>query len=142
MTSVPGPIVLDRSAAALARWLAALPAPAYDLRLVPAGGDGPVLCRHLDATGVVAALPWVRARNAADVHAYCRPTPARHVLVDDLGPAALDAIAAAHRVAAVVETSEANFQAWLTVSSDDVPPAPPRARPRPRGHVRQRGGNC
>jgi hypothetical protein len=120
---VPGPIVLDRSAAALARWLAALPAPAYDLRLVPAGGDGPVLCRHLDATGVVAALPWVKARNAAGFHAYCRPTPARHVLVDDLGPAALDAIAAAHRIAALVETSEANFQAWITLAGSDVPPA-------------------
>ena len=123
MTCVLGPVVLDRSAAALARWLAALPAPAYDLRLVPAGGDGPVLCRRLDAAGLMAALPWVRARNAAGCHAFCRPGPPRHVLVDDLGLAALDALAAAHRVAAAVETSPGNHQAWLTLSADDVPPA-------------------
>ncbi len=113
----------DRSAAALARWLAALPAPEYDLRLVPAGGDGPVFCRRLDAAGLMAALPWVRARNAAGHHAYCRPASARHLLVDDLGPAALETLAAAHRIAAVVETSEANFQAWITLAGSDVPPA-------------------
>jgi hypothetical protein len=113
----------DRSRLAVARLLAALPAALYDVRLVPADGVGPAEVRRLDAAGVLAALPWLRARNAAGRHIYLRPLDPRHVLVDDLDAAALRMLRGAHAVAAIVETSPGSHQAWLTAAPGEVEPA-------------------
>ncbi len=121
MSAFPGG--LDRSRVAVERFLAALPSDLYDLRLVPADGAGPVETRRLDAAGVLAALPWLRARNAAGAHVYIRPLVPQHVLVDDLGAKALQAMCEVHRPAAVVETSPGSHQAWITAAADEVEPA-------------------
>ncbi|MBV1798723.1 DNA-primase RepB domain-containing protein [Siccirubricoccus sp. G192] len=111
----------DRTRLAVDRWLAALPAASFDLRLVPADEPGPTLCRRFDAAGFLAALGWIRARNAAGCHVYCRPLANRHVLVDDLCPDAVAELTATHTAAAIVETSKANYQAWITLSAEEIP---------------------
>ncbi|MGG5823429.1 DNA-primase RepB domain-containing protein [Falsiroseomonas sp. HW251] len=78
------------------------------------------MSRTVDAMGLIRWIPWVRARNASGDHVYCRPLCSRHVLVDDLWQHQLDALVAAHGVAAVVETSKGNYQAWVTVAQAEV----------------------
>ncbi len=119
----PGPLRVgddgdgrDRTRAAVAAWCRALPAAAYDLRLLPASGEdgrpAPLL-RRWDAAALLAALPWLRAMNANGHHVLARPLAARHVLVDDLVPDALDRQRRPHRPAAVVVTSKAHQQGWI-----------------------------
>ena len=107
---------------AVTRWTAALPADRYDLRLVPAEG-APSLMRRLSAAQLLRAVPWMRAMNRVGHHVYARPIATRHVLVDDLCPDGLNAIGARHRLAAVVQTSPHNHQAWITLSASPVEPA-------------------
>lgn len=111
---------VDKTAAAVVGFVEALPASVYDLRLVHASGQGAVECRRFDRAGMLNALPWMRARNAADYHVYARPLEFRHVLIDDLGPATVQSLLRHHRPAALVETSPGSFQAWLTVSATHV----------------------
>ena len=119
----PGPLRTggDRTRAAIAAWCRTLPAAAYDLRLLPSGG-GPAVLRRFDAAALTAVSPWLRAMNAAGHHVLARPLAARHVLVDDLDPDALDQLRRHHRPAAVVETSKANHQAWITLGEADPLP--------------------
>lgn len=112
----------DHTRLAVQRWMAALPSPAYDLRLLPPGPERPV-CRMLSAGQVLGCLGWIRARNAAGAHVYCRPASTAHLLVDDLDPDGVAALAERHRIAAVVETSPWNHQCWVTVGAEPIPAA-------------------
>ena len=107
---------------ALERWAAALPAAFYDIRLVAEEG-GNALLRRFDARALAKSAGWLRHMNAAGAHGYGRPADPRHVMVDDIDEDALDALRAAHAVAAVIETSPHNHQAWVTVSAGPVEPA-------------------
>jgi hypothetical protein len=106
---------------ALTQWAAALPAESYDVRLVPVGG-GRATLRRFDAQTLARSAGWLRAMNAGRHHVYGRPLDERHVLVDDLDVDGLALLQAAHRAAAVVETSPGCHQAWVTLSSGPVPP--------------------
>ncbi|MFC7734278.1 DNA-primase RepB domain-containing protein [Roseomonas sp. GCM10028921] len=98
-------------------WVRALPAPAYEVAVVPGDGEsGSAERRRVSGDGVLRILPWLRARNAAGAHVYARPANPAFVLVDDLDPDALDVLTAAgHRPAAVVLTSPYNHQVWLAL---------------------------
>ena len=118
--ALPG---LSRTEAALAAWAAALPAAAYLIALVPADGVGGLRPerRRWTREQLLEAAGWLRQRNAAGCHTYGRPDDPRHLLLDDLTAEGLDALRAAHRVAAIVRTSPLSFQAWITVSEGPVP---------------------
>lgn len=111
---------VDRSALAVAGFVAALPAALYDVRLVPSVGGGAVESRRLDRDGIMAALPWLRARNSAGYHVYARPMAASHIMVDDLSPDGVRSLLRVHRPAALVETSPGSYQAWLTITDKQV----------------------
>lgn len=107
----------------LARWMSALPSPCYDVAVVPAStGGGPVQRRRYDERELMKALPWLRRENLGS-HVYGRPSATQHVLIDDLTPAAAARLGVKHHIAAIVETSPGNFQAWITVSAHPVPVA-------------------
>ena len=107
----------------LARWMSALPSPCYDVAVVPAlPNHGPVLRRRFDAVELMKALPWLRRENLHS-HVYARPSASRHILLDDLTPAAAARLGVKHHIAAIVETSPMNLQAWITVSAHPVPMA-------------------
>ncbi|WP_159351027.1 DNA-primase RepB domain-containing protein [Roseomonas harenae] len=109
-----------RTEQAVRSWTAALPAAAYDVRLVPADGDGPALRRQVSGGGLLRLLPWLRSMNARDHHIYARPASPAYVLIDDLDEDGLDALrAAGHRPAAVVVTSPANHQVWLRLAEEE-----------------------
>jgi hypothetical protein len=103
----------------VARWCAALPAPLYDLRLIPADG-GRTEMRRVDAEALLRLVPWLRARNRAGHHVYARPLSTQHILIDDLTPTTLARLREQHAPCVVVETSPALFQAWLTVASEPI----------------------
>ena len=112
----------ERTTVALRRWCAALPAEAYDVRLVEAGTDRALL-RRFSAGQLLGSVGWLRRMNAQGWHVYARPDEHRHVLIDDLDPDGLDLLRAGHQPAALVETSPYCHQAWVTVADTEVPSA-------------------
>lgn len=114
---------LARTQTALRRWAEALPSATYCITLVPAAAEGTLgpEKRRFGLAQLTAAAGWLRQRNAAGCHVFGRPDDGRQVLVDDLGEEALEALRAAHRVAAAVRTSPGSHQAWITVSEQPVP---------------------
>jgi hypothetical protein len=66
-------------------------------------------------------IGFLRGRNAEGYHVYGRPDATQYILVDDLCAAALDQMKVdGHRPAAVVMTSEGNYQAWITVAKEPI----------------------
>ena len=65
------------------------------------------------------AAGWIAARNTTGSSIYVRPARALEahpwILVDDLTAAALEKLKAGHPPGIVVETSPANFQAWIRI---------------------------
>lgn len=114
---------------AVVRQLAALPAAAYELRLI----DGDRQCRawriwsasQLCGPGVVA---WLRARNAAGCEVYFRPgcgaLNAGYVLLDfDAGRCPLPAMRAAGQgPCVVVRSSPQREQAWVRIAPHPLAP--------------------
>jgi hypothetical protein len=115
-------IVPCRSARAIREFCAALPADYYDIRVVDEAGIEPPQVRSYTAENFEHAVGWLKHRNANGAHIYCRPATTQHVLIDDLDVDAVAQITAAHRVAALVETSPGNFQAWVTASHQEIQP--------------------
>ncbi len=75
------------------------------------------------ASEVIKALDWLKQQNHSGCHIYVRPSrshPSRLILVDDLNPHALAKMRSGpHEPAVVVQTSPANFQAWLKLAVDE-----------------------
>lgn len=105
---------MDRTQIAVERMLSALDAPAYDLGVLSERGMLPGLA-NLDASGVMARIPLLKAHNARGAHIYIRPAGEhRYTVLDDLSSESVARLAAdGYEPCAVVETSAANFQAWL-----------------------------
>jgi len=105
---------MDRTQIAVERMLGALDAPAYDLGVLSERGMLPGLA-NLAASGVMARVPLLKAHNARGAHIYIRPAGEhRYTVLDDLSVEALERLPAdGYEPCAVVETSTANFQAWL-----------------------------
>jgi RepB DNA-primase from phage plasmid len=67
-------------------------------------------------------IKWLRAKNAHGYNIFFRPISYEFVLVDDLSIDALDAIRRdGIRSAVEIETSKANFQAWIRVADRNRP---------------------
>ena len=128
-----------RTATALARWCAALPAATYGVRLIVADGGGLVQSRQVTADGLSRAAGWLRHVNAKGANVFGRPLCSNHVLIDDLDNDSLATLMRRHRVAVVVESSPYNFQAWVTVS--DHPLSPRLASGAARIFARHFGGD-
>lgn len=107
---------------AVERWVLALGAETYDVRLVHEGGNRAIL-RRVAGTELLRWTGWLRAMNAQGFHVFGRPLAPRYVMLDDLGPDELAHLRRCHDLAAVLETSPANHQAWITLSDGLVEPA-------------------
>ncbi len=104
---------MDTTKAILLKFLAALPAPGYDLGILSERG-----MYRLEAVSqdrILRMLPFLKHRNANGAHIYMRPTgESPYTLLDDLSVPVLASLTdAGYGPAAVVETSPGNFQAWL-----------------------------
>ena len=111
-----------RTAGLLGRWAQALPADWYDVRLVLNEAKSVAMSRQYRPDQLPAAAGWMRHMNSQGWHVYCRPGCTSHVLIDDLDANGLASLTVEHQVAAVVETSRRNFQAWVTISSTSADP--------------------
>lgn len=68
------------------------------------------------------ATAYLRAKNAQHCHIYGRPLSTRFVLVEDLDDDAVCAMdTAGLSPSVIVETSKANYQAFVTVAPHDMP---------------------
>jgi hypothetical protein len=108
---------MDLLAKQIDRYLHALGAEKYTLQLVHAQGlmrayRGVKEAKDFDGN----MLAWLKAKNAEGYQIYCRPIGWQYVLLDDLTP---DNLARAKELApcVVMETSPANFQAWLRLNA-------------------------
>jgi hypothetical protein len=86
---------------------------------------GKMLIRSWDTAEVVKAVPWLKRQNARGHDIYIRPEGSQGiVLVDDLTAAARVRMRAdGYAPAVIVETSPHNFQAWVRVAAEPIPPA-------------------
>ena len=103
----------------------AVHAPSFLIRLVHAEGDAPPIKQEWVKTTLLkpTTIRFLRAKNAEGYHVYGRPDTTRHVMVDDVDADGLDALARdGLRPSLIVETSKANFQAWVTLSTGDIDP--------------------
>lgn len=108
----------NRTEIAVRQHLAAIRSPLYEIGVFfPATekADSKMLLRAWDEATVLKSIPWLRAKNAEGAAIYVRPKGEhQYSLVDDL---TADAVKRMHAErftpAIVVETSPANFQAWL-----------------------------
>jgi hypothetical protein len=112
---------MDRTLIAVRNMLAALNAPSYDVGILSDRGMLPGFS-GLPASYVMSRLPVLKAHNARGAHIYIRPSGEhRFTVLDDLSQASVEQLASdGYEPCAVVETSAANFQAWL--KHDDVYP--------------------
>ena len=74
--------------------------------------------REWDYTELIHSLPWLKRMNACGNDIYLRPAGEHaYVLVDDLSAAALQRMdQAGFRLAATLETSPGNYQAWVKLA--------------------------
>jgi hypothetical protein len=101
----------------------ALPTDLWQTRLVPDHdhlGER-VLSTEYTRGQLINSVRFLRNVNREGRHVYGRPATNRHILVDDLDQDALDQMkldGLEHAVA--VQTSKANYQAWVTVSDTEI----------------------
>ena len=104
----------------------ALPADEWIIQLVPEDGDERTIRDIIPKQKLYSLeqVEWFRARNANGCHIYGRPNSTRYVLVDwdEDGADRLHQMKAdGLQPSAVIETSPGKFQAWITVSADNLP---------------------
>ena len=93
--------------------VAAMAVPEFEIGVKEPAGR--IYLRRWTASEILAALRWLRHKNASGSHIYVRPASSHGViLLDDLDHLAIDHLRS-HGLppAAVVETSPGNFQCWL-----------------------------
>ena len=104
----------------------ALPSAQWQFRLVPdeEHQGSSVLSFVYTKAELLRSISFLRGENKNGYHIYGRPITNRHILVDDLDQDALDKLKVdGLRPNAVVRTSKDNYQAWITISEDEVEPA-------------------
>lgn len=140
----------DRTLIAVQRQLAAMNASRYEIGLKDnrPTGDGTMQLRTWTAEHLMHSIPWLKRMNARGLDVYIRPAPIEAqtppatlgetlttassesgqkynsglLLVDDVTFPNLQRILAEQPVAAVVESSQMNFQVWVRVSEQPLPP--------------------
>ena len=105
---------MDRTQQTVRHMLTAIEAPLYDVGVLSSRGMLPGL-DQIPAADVLQKLRLLKFRNARGSHIYLRPYGEhRYTVLDDLNQAKLVRLSAdGFEPCAVVETSHANFQAWL-----------------------------
>jgi RepB DNA-primase from phage plasmid len=111
----------DRTRTAVSRQLKGMGCKVYDVGVRhPERG---VNRREWNASEVIKALDWLKQQNHSGCHIYVRPSrshASRLILVDDLNPSTLAQMRSGpHEPAVIVQTSPANFQAWLKLANDE-----------------------
>jgi RepB DNA-primase from phage plasmid len=110
---------MQRTIEAIEKHLAAIRSPLYEVGVffpaTESQPDSKMLLRTWDEAAVFKSIPWLRAKNAEGAAIYVRPKwEHAYSLVDDLNA---EGVARMHKEqftpAIVVETSPANFQAWV-----------------------------
>lgn len=110
---------MQRTIEAVKKHLSAIESPLYEVGVFfPASekaADSKMLLRTWDEAAVLKSVPWLRAKNAEGAAIYVRPKGEhQYSLVDDLqGDAVARMRTEGFAPAIVIETSPANFQAWL-----------------------------
>lgn len=110
---------MQRTIEAIKKHLSAIESPLYEVGVFfPASvkaADSKMLLRTWDEAAVLKSVPWLRAKNAEGAAIYIRAKGEhQYSLVDDLkGDAVARMRTEGFAPAIVIETSPANFQAWL-----------------------------
>ena len=113
-----GPSGPERTIDAVRRQVGAMGSDVFELGLFKPEGNGNeaiMLPRTWDVDALLRSVAWLRHQNREGWNIYIRPKGEHNLsLVDDLTDAAVAEMKrAGFAPAAVVETSQANFQAWL-----------------------------
>ena len=105
---------MDKTESTVRKMLTAIEAPLYDVGVLSDRGMLPRL-DGIPAAAVLDRLALLKYRNAHGSHIYIRPSGEhRFTTLDDLSETSLARLSAdGFSPCAVVETSAANFQAWL-----------------------------
>ena len=114
----------DRTAAAVQAQVQALGCKAFEIGIRDQA-SGRMMNRTMTQDELNQNLSWLKRMNAKGADIYIRPAGDDHglVLVDDLKSQALAQMKAdGHTPAAVTQTSPGNFQAWVKLSDQPVPP--------------------
>jgi hypothetical protein len=110
---------MQRTIEAIEKHLSAIRSPLYEIGVffpaTESHPDSKMLLRTWDEAAVFKSVPWLRAKNAEGAAIYVRPKGEHaYSLVDDLSA---EGVARMNKErftpAIVVETSPANFQAWV-----------------------------
>ena len=113
----------DKTLQAVTRQLAAMGCPTFEVGIRDRA-TGRTMIRPWTIEEVKKALPWLRRENARDADIYIRPQGSVGlVLVDDLLLGTLDRMKAeGFAPALITRTSSDNYQAWIRLSKDPLPP--------------------
>ena len=111
----------DRTLQAVTAQLAAMGCPSFEIGVRDAG-SGKMMNIDWSRDEVIAKIRWLKHMNVKGNDVYVRPKAQWHhlILVDDLTRDALERMRRGGvNPALVVETSPANYQAWISVTQPD-----------------------
>jgi len=115
--------IIDRTKGAVLEYLNALPAETYRLQLVRPNMSN-VNITGQSAEQVLKSVSWLKAQNAQGSDIYIRPEDRRYILIDDITPSNIRKMTNdGFEPALVMETSTANFAAWIKVTNETEPTA-------------------
>lgn len=110
----------DPTRSAVQRQLKGMACSSFEIGVLTERG---MLLRTWSAADVLKSLDWLKRENRAGANVYVRADreqPSRLVLIDDLTRETLARLRAGdHAPAVVVQTSPANWQAWIKLEEDE-----------------------
>jgi hypothetical protein len=116
---------IQYSITAVTEMVFALPTSEWQLCLVPDDDHQNLPAIPLTYTSgqLIKSVGYLRRENRKGYHIFGRPNTCRHILSDDLCQDALDQLEIdGLRPAFVVRTSKGNYQAWVTLSTEELDP--------------------
>lgn len=118
-------VAIDRTYLAVRRQLEAMKCEQYEIGV--RDQQGRMLTRTWSTAEVLKSVPWLKRENAKGSDIYVRPAGEQNqglVLADDLNQKSLEAMKQeGFAPAVVVETSQANYQAWVRISPTPLEPS-------------------
>jgi len=94
--------------------LGAMRSLSFELLLLDFSDNGKATMLTVTPESIIRRLSWLRAQNAKGFNINIRPTGTHLTLLDDLTAEQIETLTAeGYEPCAVIETSPANFQAWL-----------------------------
>jgi hypothetical protein len=116
-------IPLDKtSETQIRRQLDAMRTDSFELLLLRFGDSTEASLSNETSASLLRRLPWLKAKNVQGFNINIRPTGTHLSMLDDLSRAQLDEMErTGYEPSVIVETSPANFQAWLDHGRDLSP---------------------